>query len=83
MCISLSRCLLELLHNVHATHPTYPVSAGANFRRLAQQLEQYAAAGVRGGADVWRLQPWLRPAPASEADAEASTLIAGAKAATV
>ncbi len=51
--------------------------AGANFKRLAQQLEQYAAASGCGGSDVWRLQPWLQPSGASNADAEASALIAG------
>lgn len=51
--------------------------AGANFKRLAQQLEQYAAASGCGGSDVWRLQPWLQPSGASNTDAEASALIAG------
>ncbi len=56
-----------------------PAAAGANFRRLAQEVEQYAAAGTRGGPDVGRLQPWLQPAPGTAAAAEAATLVAGAR----
>lgn len=34
---------------------------GANFRRLAQELDHFAAAPLQGGPEVWRLTTWLRP----------------------
>lgn len=34
---------------------------GANFRRVAQELDQHAAASAWGGPEVWHLSTWLRP----------------------
>ena len=49
---------------------TTTLAAGANFRRLAHQLEAYAAAPSRAGPELWRIQSWLAPPNNSVEDAE-------------
>lgn len=44
---------------------------GANFRRLAQELESHASAARLAGPDLWRMQPWLARPGSSPEDAEA------------